>query len=197
MARDSFINSGMLQKTTGWAKNASWNIKSQCNCNLNVRKRLFLKNSCTLRKYVILQLLTFFFSGWKSSHDSYTKDCLFLHSNSLKLYSNPRLCISPLCFALVLLCPRLAFLPRCDQFWRNHVHGWLFLRDAQGGNKLLSGQLTPPEKPVCCPLCTENTFRTPGCAKYSNWGQVTDHNTDRGAQWSLYNVLMISRSSGI
>lgn len=38
---------------------------------------------------------------------------------------------------------RLAFLPRCDQFGCDHIHGRLFLRDAPGGNELLSVRRSP------------------------------------------------------
>lgn len=37
----------------------------------------------------------------------------------------------------------MAFVPRCDQFRCNHIHGRLFLWDAQGGNKLLSVRGSP------------------------------------------------------
>lgn len=100
---ESFIHSGMLEKTTTWSKDVSLNVKSQCNCNLNVRKRLFLKNSCSLAKYIILHLLTFFSRLTKLSMIHILK--FYSLSISWSMHCNLRLCVSRLWL------PSRTFLP--------------------------------------------------------------------------------------
>lgn len=53
-----------------------------------VRRKLFLKRSCTLGKYIILQLCTFSFQAGEVKHKSYTRDFHSLRSSSLTWHSN-------------------------------------------------------------------------------------------------------------